>query len=122
MLFFNNGKVRNNELFIFSYLLNFYLLGYFKIHLPLTLQLTMRKFKIERPYIMRVIGIFLVSSGTAILMELYVPIKRILLGEKLIYNDFLNYLDISRYLPILLIGSVVLGFLLKNDRNELVEK
>lgn len=45
-----------------------------------------------------------------ILIDLYIPIKRLIIGDSLKIGEILSYIKISQHLPVIIAVSVALGY------------
>lgn len=76
----------------------------------------MKKFnKIE--LIKNILISILIMLFCFILLDLYVPVKRLLLGDALTIREILSYIKISEHLPVIIAVSVALGFVRNRKRD-----
>ena len=50
----------------------------------------------------------LILMAVFVLADLYTPVKRLLFGDKLSFNEIISYIKIQKQLPVLIAASVAL--------------
>jgi hypothetical protein len=81
----------------------------------------MKKIKIDKEHFKRVLILALVMSATFIVLELYVPGKRLLVGDKLLFSEIWKSIDFGHYLPYILICSLAFGLYAGNPEDKKTE-
>ena len=78
----------------------------------------MKKFKVDIEFVKRLVFSMLAMSAILILIELYVPIKRMFLGDKLLVKEILNYIQYLHYFPYILVVGIAIGFFADSSENQ----
>jgi hypothetical protein len=78
-------------------------------------------FRLNVEYFKRVLMLILIMSLFFVLFGLYVPIKRLILGDNVLLSDVLNSINYVHYVPFILIGSIIYGFFSGDSKNEKAE-
>ncbi len=82
----------------------------------------MKKIKVGLELIKRILIIILMMSGVYILIDFYIPIKRLFLGDKMPFGEIFGYINYIHHLPYILLVGLLLGFLwYKNDMQKEVK-
>lgn len=69
----------------------------------------MKKFKIDSEHLVRVLILVIVMSSILAVLELYVPLKRWIAGDKMMPGEVWSYINLGRSLPYILLCSIVFG-------------
>lgn len=85
-----------------------------KVYHPLaTLQIKHQgqkmKIKIDKEFPKRVLYCTLLISVITILLDLYVPIKMMIIGNKLRPDEILSHIGYLHHFPFILFGSLIIG-------------
>lgn len=78
----------------------------------------MKKFRIDSEHLIRVLILVLVMTSTITVLELYVPLKRMIAGDKMMPGEVWNYINLGRSLPYILLCSIVFGLYSGKQDNE----
>jgi hypothetical protein len=78
----------------------------------------MKKFKVDIEFVKRLVFSMLAMSAILILIELYVPIKRMFLGNKLMLSEILNDIQYLHYFPYILAVGIAIGFFADSSENQ----
>lgn len=81
----------------------------------------MKKFRIDSEHLIRVLILVLVMTSTITVLELYVPLKRMIAGDKMMPGEVWNYINLGRSLPYILLCSIVFGLYSGKQDNEKAE-
>ena len=76
--------------------------------------------KINIETIKRIFITMLIMSVVIFLIELYVPIKRLIMGDNISFNEILAYIKYEKYFPYILLAGMIVGFVwyIKDRKNE----
>ncbi len=64
----------------------------------------------SKDFILRLILTMLLMSACFIIIDLYVPLKHFLFGERLMLSEILSYIKMQQHLPIIIAVSIALSF------------
>jgi hypothetical protein len=77
----------------------------------------MKMSKINIETIKRILITMIVMTVVIFLYELYVPIKRLIMGDDISLNEILSYIKYKQYFPYIFLAGMVIGLLwYKSDR------
>lgn len=77
-----------------------------------------KKFKVDIEFVKRLVFSMLAMSIILIIIQLYVPIKRMYNGDKLMLSDILNYIQYLHYFPYILAVGIAIGFFADSSENK----
>lgn len=73
--------------------------------------LSVKKYRMDGTYWKRVLVMMLTMFSVFIVFELYVPLKRFILGDTLTLYDVLDSINLKRYIISTFLSSIVFGFI-----------
>lgn len=77
----------------------------------------MKKINIDIEFAKRVLFSILFISAFVIALDLYVPVKMMISGDKLLVSEILSHINYRHNFPFILIGSIIIG-LFSGEPNE----
>ena len=76
--------------------------------------------KVNNEIIKRILITMLMMTAVIFILELYVPIKRMILGESLTFTDILASLTFKLYFPYIVLAGFIVGFVgYKKNRHDI---
>ncbi len=70
----------------------------------------MKKFHVDVEFVKRLLFSMLIMSAIILLIDLYVPIKIWLSGDKIKFGEVMAYIRYLPYFPFILLISIAIGF------------
>ncbi len=61
-------------------------------------------------YLKGLLIIFLIMIVSFTLVDLYVPIKKLLSGQNLNFNEILSFIKLKQHLPVMIVISIALSY------------
>ncbi len=77
-----------------------------------------KRSKVDVEFVKRLVFSMLTMSVLLIIMELYVPIKRIFFGDKMTFSEVLSYIRYLHYFPYILVFGITIGFFAESPENK----
>lgn len=69
-------------------------------------------------WLLELISIILLMTGCFIILDLYVPLKRLLFGDNLNFSEILAYIKLKQNIPVIIAVSVALVYSGYRKRNK----
>ena len=70
----------------------------------------MQRIKIDKDLVIRFLIIILLVIIIDCIIDLYVPLKRFILGDRMTFYEVISYITFLRHLPAVLLISILTGF------------
>jgi hypothetical protein len=81
----------------------------------------MKRFKIDIVHLKRVLTLIIATSSLIIVLGLYVPLKKLIMGSNLTFGDVLISINYTHYFPIILLISLLFGLYSGKPEDEKAE-
>lgn len=82
----------------------------------------MKQNKIDLEYLKRMLLVVLTMSVIFILLDLYVPFKRFLFGDRVLFSEILSSIKYRHHFPYILIAGIVIGYIWTRSNNQNANK
>ncbi len=69
----------------------------------------MKRIKFDVELVKRVLYSMLFISAFTTLLDLYVPIKMMISGDKMLFNEILSHIQYRHHFPFILLASIIVG-------------